>query len=150
MEVATINIFIVDPFSTIFLVITITVDHFSKWFFIIREEGTPLVILKAIVSFIELFVMDLDVTNITIIFLIEGVVAHNTDTINADTISLDVILTKKLETTTDGKNYFVILDELTNSLTLSWEVFSNDGLFVVLTTSKEDHVVVVLVEVITN
>ena len=109
-----------------------------------------MVILKAIVSFIELFVMDLDVTNITIIFLIEGVVAHNTDTINADTISLDVILTKKLETTTDGKNYFVILDELTNSLTLSWEVFSNDGLFVVLTTSKEDHVVVVLVEVITN
>ena len=101
MEVATINIFIVDTLRTVFLVITITVDHFSKWFFIIREEGAPLVILKAIVSFIELFVMDFDVTNVTVIFLIKGVVAHNTDTINADTVGLDVILSEKLETTTN-------------------------------------------------
>ena len=102
MEVATINIFIVDPFSTIFLVITITVDHFAKWFFIIRKEGTPLVIFKTIVSFIKLFVMDFDITNVTVIFLIKGVVAHDADTINTNTVSLDVILSKKLETTTDG------------------------------------------------
>ena len=102
MEVATINIFIVDTLSTIFLVITITVDHFAKWFFIIRKEGASLVIFKTIVSFIKLFVMDFDITDVTVIFLIKGVVTHDADTINADTVSLDVILSKKLETTTDG------------------------------------------------
>ena len=102
MEVATINVFIVDTFSTIFLVITITVDYFTKWFFIIRKEGTSLVIFKTIIGFIELFVMNFDVTDVTVIFLIKGVVTHNTNTINADTIGLDVILSKKLETTTDG------------------------------------------------
>ena len=101
MEVATINVFIVDTFSTIFLVITITVDHFTKWFLIIGKEGATLVIFKTIIGFIEFFVMNLDVTDVAVIFLIKGIVAHNTDTINADTVGLDVILSEKLETTTN-------------------------------------------------
>ena len=45
--------------------------------------------------------MNLDVTDVAVIFLIKGIVAHNTDTINADTVGLDVILSEKLETTTN-------------------------------------------------
>ncbi len=35
----------------------------------------------------------------------------------------------------------IILDELTNGITFRGEIFGNDRLSVVLTTSKEDHVV---------
>ena len=59
-------------------------------------------IFKAIIGFIEFFVMNFDVTDVTVIFLIEGVVAHNTNAVNANPVSLDVILSKKLETTADG------------------------------------------------
>ena len=77
------------------------IDHFTKWFLIIGKEGATLVIFKTIIGFIEFFVMNLDVTDVAVIFLIKGIVAHNTDTINADTVGLDVILSEKLETTTN-------------------------------------------------
>ena len=78
MEVGTKDILIMNPFADFFLVISISIDNLSQWFLIIWEEGTALMILKSIVGFIEIFIMNLDITDKTVIGLVEGVVAHDT------------------------------------------------------------------------
>ena len=78
MEVRTKDILIMNPFADLFFVVSISIDNLSQWFLVIREEGTALMILKTIVGFIEIFIVNLDVTDKTVIGLVEGVVAHDT------------------------------------------------------------------------
>ena len=67
-----------NTFATILLVVTISIDDLAQWFFIIREEGAALMIFKTIVGLVEFIIMDLDVANLTIIGLIEGIMSHDT------------------------------------------------------------------------
>ena len=77
MEVRTKDIFIMNAFTTILLVVTISIDNLAQWFFVIREEGAALMIFKTIVGLIEFIIMNLDVANVTIISLIEGLMSHD-------------------------------------------------------------------------
>ena len=78
MEVRTENIFIMNPFADLFFVISISIDNQSQWFLVIWEEGTTLVIFKAILGFIEFVIMNLDITDKPVIGLVERVVTHDT------------------------------------------------------------------------
>ena len=77
VEVGTKDILVMNPFADLFFVISISIDNLSQWFLVIREEGTALMILKAIVGFIEIFIMNRDVPDKTVIGLVEVVVAHD-------------------------------------------------------------------------
>ena len=92
MEVGAKDILIVDAFIAIFLVVAIPIDDFAQRFFIIREEGTTLVIFKAIVSLVKLFVMNLDITDIAVFGLVEGVVSHDAQAFNSTAGSFDIVL----------------------------------------------------------
>ena len=59
-------------------------------------------ILKAVVGFVKFIIMNLDITNVAIIFLIKRIVTHNTNTVNADAIGLNIILSQQLETAADS------------------------------------------------
>ena len=92
MEVGAKDIFIMNTLATILLIVAISIDNFAQRFFIVREESPSLVIFKAVVGFIEFFVMNLDVTDIAIIGLIEGIVTHDAQTFNSTARSLDIVL----------------------------------------------------------
>ena len=77
MEVGTKDILIMNPFADLFFVVSISIDNLSQRFLVIRKEGTALVIFKAIVGLIEVFIVNLDVTNKAVIGLVERVVAHD-------------------------------------------------------------------------
>ncbi|CGF61169.1 Uncharacterised protein [Streptococcus pneumoniae] len=77
MEVGTKDIPIMNPFTDLFFVVSISIDNLSQRFLVIREEGTTLVIFKSIVGFIEIFIVNLDVTDKTVIGLVERVVSHD-------------------------------------------------------------------------
>ena len=49
-------------------------------------------IFKAVVGLIEFFVMNLDVTDIAVFGLVEGVVAHDAQAFNSTARSLDIVL----------------------------------------------------------
>ncbi|CIW42542.1 Uncharacterised protein [Streptococcus pneumoniae] len=66
-----------NPFTDLFFVVSISIDNLSQRFLVIREEGTALVIFKSIVGFIEIFIVNLDVTDKTVIGLVERVVSHD-------------------------------------------------------------------------
>ena len=102
MEVGTKDILIVDAFVAVFLIITISIDDLAQRFFIVREEGAPLVVFKAVVGFIKLFVINLDVTDIAILDLVESVVSHDAQSFDSTARSLDIVLAKKLETAADS------------------------------------------------
>ena len=67
MEVAAKDVLVMNPFAPIFFVVPISVDDLAQWFFILRQEGPTLVVLKTIIGFVELFVMDFDVADIAIV-----------------------------------------------------------------------------------
>ena len=92
MEVAAKDIFVMNPFAPIFFVVPISIDNLAQRFFILCQEGPTLVVFKTIVGFIELFVMDFDVANVAIVFLVEGIMPHNTKALNAFARSFNVVL----------------------------------------------------------
>ena len=78
MEVGAKAILIMNPFADLFFVVSISIDDLTEWFLVILEEGTALVVLKAKVGFIEIFVMNFNITDKAVVSLIESVVSHDT------------------------------------------------------------------------
>ena len=92
MEVAAKDVLVMNSFASIFFVVPISIDDLTQRFFILSQEGPTLVVLKTIVGLVELFIMDFDVANVAIILLVEGIVSHNTKSLNALARSFNVVL----------------------------------------------------------
>ena len=78
MEIRTENIFIVNTFSDFLFIISISVNNLTEWFLVIWEEGATLMVLKSIVGFIKLFIVNLNITDEAVIGLVECIVSHDT------------------------------------------------------------------------
>ena len=77
MEVGTKDILIMNTFADFFFVISISIDNLSQRILIILDDVKALMIFKTIVDFIEIFIVNLDVPDKTVIGLVERVVAHD-------------------------------------------------------------------------
>ena len=65
-----------EPFADLFFVVSISIDNLSPWFWSSEEEGTSLVIFKAIVGFHRnLHCLNFDVTDKAVIVFVESIVA---------------------------------------------------------------------------
>ena len=51
-----------------------------------------MVVFKTIIGFVKFFVMDLDITDIAVVDLVERIVAHNTKSLNTFARSFNVVL----------------------------------------------------------
>ena len=92
MEIRAKDVLVVDAFAAVFFIVAITIDDLTKRFFIVLEEGAPLVIFKTVVGLVKLIVMNLDVADVAVVLLVEGIVPHDTNAIDFLAVSLDIVL----------------------------------------------------------
>ena len=109
-----------NAFASIFLVVPISIDDLAQRFFILCQEG-PTWWFSNIVGFIELFVMDLDVANIAVVFLVESVMPHNTKALNAFARSFNIVPgLRQLKTTTDSKDHTIVVNKALEVFFFIW------------------------------